>query len=198
MRLGADGETLLKLEIEQQLVSVEAFAEIPEWRPLDASFGRLAPVAFEMQSTFPGRNVQFVFVGVEQLDAVLRPFRKRHAMPDLLARSILARIAASRPTGYLQLRPSRRQPGFVQAEFDLFQCAPLRIWTDGTTIHATGSISGKTGNRLSISFRQGAVESARSADEALLRPRRPGEAFISALILASRNRCCRIDIFIQR
>ena len=52
MRLGPDGHALLNLEIEQQLIGVETFAEIAERWPLKAAVGRIAPLAFEMQAAF--------------------------------------------------------------------------------------------------------------------------------------------------
>jgi hypothetical protein len=116
--------TFFDLEIEQQLIRVEAFAEIPKRRPLQAAFGRLSPVALELQAAFLRRDVQFVVVRIEQFDAVLRAFGERHAMPDLLARSVLARIPSSRPARDLELGPPRRQSRIVQAVFDLLQFWP--------------------------------------------------------------------------
>ena len=57
MRLGANREALLDLEIQQQLIGVEAFAEVAERWPLKAAVGRIAPLAFEMQAAFLGRYV---------------------------------------------------------------------------------------------------------------------------------------------
>ena len=85
MRFGADRHALLDLEIEQDLVGVECAAEVPERRPLQTAVGRIAPIALQNEPPVLGADVQFVVVGVEQLDPVLSTFRKRNAVPHLLA-----------------------------------------------------------------------------------------------------------------
>src|SRR5579872_2729138 len=65
-----------------------------------------------------GRDMQFVVVGIKQLDPVLRAFRERHAMPNLLARAGSTRFAAARPARDFELGPPRREPRIIEAVFD--------------------------------------------------------------------------------
>ena len=83
MRFGPDRHALWHLEIEQQLVGVEIVAEISKRRPLQAAVGRRSPIPLQQQFAVLGGDMQFVVVGIKQLDAVLRAFRKRNAVPDL-------------------------------------------------------------------------------------------------------------------
>src|SRR5450756_2783918 len=94
-------------------------AEVSERWPLHAAVRGRAPVSLHDQMAVPGTDMQFIVVGVKQLDAVLRAFRERNAVPDLFARTIGARFALACPSGNLELGPARRQPGLVQAVFDL-------------------------------------------------------------------------------
>ena len=72
-------------QVEQDLIGVERVAEIPERWPLHTAVGWIAPIAFQNQTTVLGADVQFVVMGVEQFDPVLRAFRKRNAVPYLFA-----------------------------------------------------------------------------------------------------------------
>src|SRR6202011_4354276 len=88
MRFGADRHALRHLQVEQDLIGVEGGAEIPERWPLHAAVRRLAPIGIEDQMAVLGADVELEVVGIKQLDAILRAFRERYAMPDLLTRTI--------------------------------------------------------------------------------------------------------------
>jgi hypothetical protein len=78
------------------------------------------PNRFEHQPAVPGADVKLIVVGVEQFDAILHAFRERHAMPDLLMRSVCARLAPARPAGNFEPGPARSEPLIDQPVFDLF------------------------------------------------------------------------------
>ena len=104
---------------------------------------RLPPIGLEVQMAVFGADVELKVIGVKKLDPVLSAFRKRHAMPDLLLRTICARIAIAGPTGDLKLRPARRQMWVVHLTLFI---EPPHFGACGTQTsrRCRGSILGRT------------------------------------------------------
>ena len=64
----------------------------------------------------------------------LRAFGEGHAVPHLLMRTILARIAVARPTRNFEPGPTRREPRIVQTIFDLMHATfpvPVPLSSNG-------------------------------------------------------------------
>ena len=118
MRLGADRHVLGDLEVEQQLVGVVVLAERAERRPLDAGVRIGAEIAFQHHLAVALRDAQFVVERIEQLDAVLRAFDERHAVPGVFVRAVPARLRLAGPARHLHLRAARHQARLEQAVFD--------------------------------------------------------------------------------
>src|SRR5579872_5452593 len=150
MRLGTDRHALLDLEVEQDLIGVKITTEIPEGRPVHAAAGWIAPFAFQNQLSVARADVQFIVVGIEQFDSVLRALRKRNAMPHLFMRTIGAGLTLSGPSGNLELGPARRKPRIVHAVFDLsHDNSQQHVTRTRTSADRNGSrrISGASGNQ---------------------------------------------------
>ena len=73
MRLGAHCPVLVDLQIEQKLIGVVIGAELAKRRPLQIAFRRRAEIAVEDQGAVLFRDMQFVGIGIEDLDAACAP-----------------------------------------------------------------------------------------------------------------------------
>jgi len=73
------------------------------------------------------RNPQFVFIGIKELDSVLRTFGEWGAMPWIFVGIIGARLGLAGPAGHFELGSSGRQSGIDQPEFDFMHGEPEKV-----------------------------------------------------------------------
>jgi len=110
--LGSDRPSLVHLEIERELVGVIEVAEGAERRPLAAIFARPRPeIAVKSKFTVADGDAKLVLIRVKQLDPVACALRKRQAMPGLLRRSALPRLALAAPAGDFEFGTPRIEAG---------------------------------------------------------------------------------------
>src|ERR1700745_1035436 len=90
MGLGAYRPLFSNFQIEQQLVSVVILTKAAKRRPhqIAAIVGARSEIAVENKLAVCPSDPKFVVIGIEDLDAVLRAFGKRRAMPSEFLRAI--------------------------------------------------------------------------------------------------------------
>src|SRR6202008_3874524 len=112
-------------QIEQQLVGVIILPEAAKWRPhqVAAVVGARSEITVENKLAVCPADPKLVVIGIEDLDAVLRAFGKRCAMPSEFLRAIGARLWLTRPARHFKLGSAWREPGMDQPVFDLLHGA---------------------------------------------------------------------------
>src|SRR5665213_4502573 len=107
MRLRPDCHVFFDLKVEQELIGVIVLAERAERWPLQIVVWLWSEIAVEQHFAVALRDAQFAIVRVEQFNAVLRTLGKRHAMPNLLMRTVLTRFSIATPTGHFKFGSAR-------------------------------------------------------------------------------------------
>src|SRR5579863_1582755 len=124
MRLGPHRPFLSDFQIEQELVAVIVLAEAAKRRPHQVAFvGRRPKIAVENELAVFFADPKLVAIGIENLDAVLRAFGERRAMPSVFLRAVGARFGLACPTRHFELGLSRLEVGIYQPEFDFMHRA---------------------------------------------------------------------------
>src|ERR1700716_693081 len=115
MRLDFNRETRFDLQVKQDLIGVEMFAEGPEWRPHPAVVRSRSKIAVEHEAPVLGAHAQFVVVWIEYLETILRVLREWNAMPRIFVRAIGAGLGFAGPSWNFELGSARAQPFLAQS-----------------------------------------------------------------------------------
>ena len=118
MRLRPDRPFPSNFQIKQKLISIKVLTEASKRRPLPIVIGCGSEIAVEDKFAVFSRDVQFVLIGIKNLNPILRALGEWRAMPSVLVRAVGARLRLARPAWHLELCPSRPQIGLDKSEFD--------------------------------------------------------------------------------
>ena len=103
MRLDLNRETRFDLQIKQDLIGIEVFAETPKRRPHPAVAGSRPKIAVEHEALVFGAHAQLVVVWIEYLEAILRGLREWNAMPRIFVKAVGAGLGFAGPSWNFEL-----------------------------------------------------------------------------------------------
>src|SRR6202162_6451410 len=172
MGLDPDGHALLDFEIEKDLIGIELLAECSEWRPFYPRI-RIGPeVAIEDEAPISRRDAQLIIERIEQLNSILRAFGKRHAVPRIFVRAVLAGFRFARPSGNVHLGSPWAQPRLEQSTFDRMHGGILDLLVRHSQV-STGVSSPCTSPASEVKYLVRHRSAAKGLDDAEIRPNAP-------------------------